>query len=466
MRKGIGSEEGRESGRHGAWARPAALAVMLALGACGPARSTSDGGPLVDAETVDAGRHDAGVGGARCTHPLGFGHMLFGTAEDDVATSVGISDDCGVYVAGTTRGKLAEGAAGGQDLFLRRIGPDDARSFVVQLGSSEDERVSAISVTAAGDALVVGDTAGVLPTVASGLGLEDAFVVRYGASGARLWLTQFGTVGNDFVLDVALVPEGHVLTAGTTDESLEYGYDVTLDELSGEDGSRRFGQRRGTGFVDRAEGIAFGPDGRLVVAGATQGSLEGAHRGSFDAFVQASEWLGASPGIGLQLGTPDIDAALDVAVDVDGTIYVALVSFADLASGAGENDGIQSAFLARIAATGELLGTTRLAPATASSRAVAVAADPRGGVLVAGSVVGAFAGSDAGGRDAMLWRVDASGIVRSAVRLGSAGNDEAHDLLVTGADEVVIVGAAGGALEGSNVHAGGLDAFVACMPLP
>lgn len=103
----------------------------------------------------------------------------------------------------------------------------------------------------------------------------------------------------------------------------------------------------------------------------------------------------------------------------------------------------------------------RIAPAELSARAMALALDPSGGVFVAGSIVGSFHGDSAGGRDALVWRLDGTGEVTNVTRLGSLGDDEARDVVVTAAREVVVVGSTAGALVDGQRSGGGLDAFVA-----
>ncbi|MFO0696539.1 MAG: hypothetical protein U0230_23425 [Polyangiales bacterium] len=460
------SEEGARAGR--------APRLGLVLGVIVAGCSSDPGGahepPGVDASVatdaaLDASGPDGGNDSAPCRQSLGFDLLQFGSPDDDLAVAVGLSDDCGVYVAGTTRGKLEEGpgsgAAGDNDLFLRRIGRGASDSFLVQLGSHASEIVSGLAVSAEGDAVVVGSTQGELPGGGGAIGLDDAFAVRFTATGERRWSTQYGTLASDFALDVLFLPDGDLLVGGTSGESPLSGYDIALDQLAGSDGRRLVGQRRGTEEVDRAEGLALAPDGTLVVVGATQGSLAAPHQGSFDAFVSGFEWLGASPGFALQRGTDDIDAALDVAVDADGAVYVALASFADLAHGTSENDGLQSPFVAKLDRRGSLVWIRRIAPAELSARAMALALDPSGGVFVAGSIVGSFHGDSAGGRDALVWRLDGTGEVTNVTRLGSLGDDEARDVVVTAAREVVVVGSTAGALVDGQRSGGGLDAFVA-----
>lgn len=90
-----------------------------------------------------------------------------------------------------------------------------------------------------------------------------------------------------------------------------------------------------------------------------------------------------------------------------------------------------------------------------------IGADGAGGAYVGGYSFGALAGTSAGGPDAVLRRVDASGLEAWAVQFGSTGSDTVADVAGDGAGRVFAVGSTSGLLGAASL--GGSDVFVACL---
>ena len=136
-----------------------------------------------------------------------------------------------LVVAGTTYEVLAEGAAGGQDVYVARLDP---------------------------------------------------------ATGVVTDLVQLGSVGDDWVMDM-VVDGDKVHVLGETTGSFEPGgqnrgaYDLFVVTVEEGAETRRWGV--GTAEDERPMALAVDPCGRLFVAGHTTGGLAGVHRGGRDAFV-------------------------------------------------------------------------------------------------------------------------------------------------------------------------------------
>jgi uncharacterized delta-60 repeat protein len=132
----------------------------------------------------------------------------------------------------------------------------------------------------------------------------------------------FGYGGDDRATDVALLPDGRIVTAGWT----TVNGDIAVTRLTRRGAfDRRFG-RGGTsdldlGGDDRANALAVQRDGRVVVAGRTS-------RGAGDMAVLRLRRDGTpDPRFGrggvVTVGTARSDAAYDVAVQRDGRIVLA-----------------------------------------------------------------------------------------------------------------------------------------------
>eukprot|EP00971_Amphidinium_carterae_P327843 6459409-Amphidinium_carterae.1 len=82
-------------------------------------------------------------------------------------------------------------------------------------------------------------------------------------------------------------------------------------------------RQRGTSGMDVATGVAVSVDGQVYVVGYTGGSLDGqSSAGALDAFLMQYSSNGVLQWT-RQKGTSSRDFATDVAVSVDGQVYVA-----------------------------------------------------------------------------------------------------------------------------------------------
>ena len=429
--------------------------AALALAACG----ADPGDAPADADA------DAAIDPSRCSRQP-WDLIQLGTAAPDVAVAVVADAACNVTIAGSTFGDLGPGQAGLEDVFVRRL-PRADDGWLRQLGSASWDQVGGLAVTPAGDVIVVGTTSGQLPGAPPSAGNDDVFALALDPSGARRWTTQYGTAGHDLGLGVALAEDGGLVIAGAVDPDVNGDYDATLAQLDGR-GRVVADQVIATDDRgDRGEAVAVAPGRGVVLVGGTLGPLAGDHQGSFDAFVVEHPAVGAARTWGAQPATADIDAALDVAVDRDGSLLVLLVSYADLETGRSEDDGRQSPFVARFEPGDPVpRWVRRVGPATAHTAAGALALDDAGRIYLAGLTEGALDGPSRGGRDAFVAVLDRDGALIRAHQLGTAGDDRATDVVVTAAGDVVVVGVTAGDLTGRGEHAGEDDVFVARFDAP
>ncbi len=282
----------------------------------------------------------------------------------------------------------------------------------VYLGGSTavSDWLSDIAVDGAGNAYVVGQTAGSGFPVVSGPdtsfngGGLDGFVTKIDAAGTSLLYSGFiGGSGSDSALGIALDAAGNAYVAGRT-KSTETtfpdgdgfgaltGPDTTYNGAD-EDGFFVKVNAAGTGFLnasyvggagnETASGIAVDPTGNAYLAGRTFstqatfpdgdgfGPLTGpdtTHNGASDAFVAKVDAAGAAFLWAGYVGGAGTDEAFDVAVDTAGNPYIAgrtssnQSTFPDgdgfgALSGADTtfNGGLQDVFVAKVDAAGTML---------------------------------------------------------------------------------------------------------------
>ncbi len=132
------------------------------------------------------------------------------------------------YVAvGSTDGDLdAEGPSaptGGLDVAIASFGPAGDLEWVNQFGSEEDDRAAAVAVDGT-TVYVAGSTAGDVGDLLDELGPgggTDGFLAAVDAiSGEVLWVSRFGSEGDDLVTAATTTADGLLVLAGTTTGSI------------------------------------------------------------------------------------------------------------------------------------------------------------------------------------------------------------------------------------------------------
>ena len=238
--------------------------------------------------------------------------VQFGSAAADEALAVS-TDGTGVYVAGTTEGRLGRLVYGGVDGFIRKFDRSGAEIWTRQLGTPGTDRIVATAAGARG-LDVGGTTDGLLG--ASTAGGTDAFVRHYSRQGHPTWTTQVGTSGTDDLRSLATRRNG-ILAAGSTDAvfpgaSNQGGLDGFASRFD-RDGDEIWTRQFGSAGDDRSVGVGV-TSTVVVVAGSTTGSLPDASLiGETDAFLLKYNLKGALIWT-VQFGTADFDAGLALAV--------------------------------------------------------------------------------------------------------------------------------------------------------
>jgi hypothetical protein len=147
-------------------------------------------------------------------------------------------------------------------------------------------------------------------------------------------------------------------------------------------------------------------------------------------------WIGVK-----QLGTAANDYPHAVALDAQGNVYVAGVTYG--AFPGHDNAGASDAFVAKLGAGGDVAWVKPLGTA-GDEYASGLAVDPQGNVWISGVTSGAFPGyANAGYDDAFVARVDATGAV-SVRQFGTAQRDSAEAAAVDAQGNVWISGITAG----------------------
>ncbi len=204
----------------------------------------------------------------------------------------GLTTDTGanVYLVGSTAGGLDGNTnAGSDDLFLVKYDTNGVKQWTRQAGSSTGDYPFGVGADAGGNLYVAGHTAGGLDGNTNA-GAEDLFVVKYDARGVKQWTRQLGTNSSDVAFGVATDTSGNVYVAGYTTGGLDGNTSAGSIDLIvvkyGATGAKQWTRQLGTMVRDLAWGVATDTGGNAYVAGYTEGGLDGnTSAGSSDLIV-------------------------------------------------------------------------------------------------------------------------------------------------------------------------------------
>ena len=228
-------------------------------------------------------------------------------------------------------------------------------------------------------------------------GSQDVALLKYDNAGDLVYTRTLGAATSASGYALAVSPDGsQVAVAGTVTGTLDPT--DTVDEASTTSqsfvtvydtsaGDELWTQTQAAGVDNQANGVAFGSDNTVYVAGASQGSLNGAPstateqgylqtysaKSTTDKTTGETTWASA-PVSTLSFGTSGVNRATGIAVD-GSNIYVASVQ---------NGEGVVSAYQTGVSGAPTLSATQDLGALQGGAlNAVAVGAD--GSVYVAGS---------------------------------------------------------------------------------
>jgi hypothetical protein len=322
----------------------------------------------------------------------------FGSSEGDSSYGSSVDADGNVYVVGDTFGTLTGQAnAGGSDAFVVKYTASGALLWIQQIATSFTDHAGAVGVDSNGNVHVAGYTAGAL-TGQTNAGTFDAFVVKYDASGTLVWARQFGTDSGDYARGVGVTATGTVYLAGSTRGTLpaqtSAGAEDAFIARYSSSGTLNWTRQFGTVGVDQVMALSVESTGDSYIAGSTTGPLSGqTHAGGVDAFVMKYD-SGGTWQWTRQFGTGGDEEGLAVHVDWGGNAFVAGYTTDTLPE--QTTVGQRDAFVTKYDVSGTL-GWTRQFGTQEDDSAAGVGADMAGNAYVAGYTGGEFPGETRAG---------------------------------------------------------------------
>jgi hypothetical protein len=239
------------------------------------------GGPNAGNSDAFISKYDA-TGGLHWTRQIGsngFENSL-GACADNLGN---------VYITGYTDGFLATPYGGGVDAYLAKYDTSGTLLWTRQLGTSTYDWSGSVSADTLGNVYIAGVTRGNLggPTA----GPDDAFVSKYDSAGNLQWTRQFGTSDADGSYGVSADDLG-VYVTGTTGGSLGGTNAGARDAFVAKydaTGALLWMRQLGTPALDEGYGVSADGHGSAYITGVTFGNLAGQNNGLSDGFVTKIE---------------------------------------------------------------------------------------------------------------------------------------------------------------------------------
>lgn len=309
---------------------------------------------------------------------------------------------------------------GDGNVWVQAHAPDGTpgSEFVFDPSMGGEDRGFGIDVDAEGNLYLAGRAA------------TDAWIAKVAADGTELWsrIITGASEGADQANDIAVGPGGDVLVGGFLREG-NGNNDLWVTLVSGDDGSELWTDvvDGPDGLDDRAEGVAWSPDGAPVVSGFISNADFNA-----DVWVRTYETDGSERWTQqYDTNPPSTQRALGLAIAPDGMVGIAGTTPSTV------ND--TDVFFAKFAPEdGALVQQKRFgSPAILDDAGLALAADGEGAFIVVGFK--AVTSTDA---DIWMRKWDAGGNVVWTQNVSGAGltDDAAHGVAINAEDDFAVVG--------------------------
>lgn len=341
-------------------------------------------------------------------------------------------------------------SAGATDVAWVRLTEGGTPVSAVRLGGTNPQRAHGLASDGSGFGLLAGDFSGSIGAgakQANSNGGLDGYVAKLDSSGAALWIRNLGGEGSDTCAAVTVDSSGNVIVAGSFTGSLDAG----TTSAGGEDAFVAKLLQNGTvswivPFGDaksqRARAVAVDALGDIFVLADFDGvvELDGTQltsAGETDIALLKLDGTGALLWA-KSFGTAGADAAGRLVLDGGEVVFTGSLAD-DLDLGTGVVAG--QAFVARLDEDGNTLQSRGLSSEQPFSLD-AVAVDGQGNTVLAGAFSGALdVGPEvlqsAGGEDAFVVKLGASGSVHWSHSFGGPDAERATAVAITGSAIVV-----------------------------
>lgn len=423
----------------------------------------------------------------------------YGGSAEDLGWTCATDASGNVYVSGFSNSTNAIAQAGHQttnagdaDAFLVKFDANGTRQWGTYYGGSGTDLAHHCAVDNAGNVYLAGTTGSVSGIASNGhqntfgTGSTDAFLVKFDASGTRLWGTYYGGGANENGFYCATDGSGNVYLCGETTSATQIasnGHQNTFGNVSdaylvkfNSNGTRLWGTYYGGTGGESGEACIVDGSGNVYLAGFTtstnamaSGGYQNTLGGSTDAFLAKFNASGTRQW-GTYYGSTGADNGWSCAVDGSGSVYLVgnTASPSGIASGGHQNTygGAPSdGFLVKFNTAGNRQWATYYG-GDGDELAYSCAVDNNGDVFIGGYTTsqsgiasGGFQETYGGGAsDAFLAKFNSAGVRIWASYYGGSGHDGGNHTGLYGFSGVrcAVDGDGNALLTGSTTSASGI----------
>lgn len=267
-------------------------------------------------------------------------NTFLGGSGRDRATGIALDTGGNVFVIGDSKASwgLPLAPYHPDDVFVAKLNSDGQLSWNTFLGGQYSDYSASIATDSEGNVYVGGNSYGAWGTVnrRSYTARQEGWVAKLTNGGVYVWNSFLGGTGYDVVSAIAVDSNvGYVFAAGSSDSS--WGTAVRREFTPGSkdafaakldtDGYLAWNMFLGSAAYDDAQGIALDGNGTVYVAGTSNGTWEAdpqpPYAGYADVFIAYLTYSGIlqfNGFLGTSLGG---DYAKGIAVDGGGNVYIA-----------------------------------------------------------------------------------------------------------------------------------------------
>lgn len=180
--------------------------------------------------------------------------------SEDIANVVLSCPDGGYFIAGSTEQADYESM---KDVHYFRITQNGGVLWEENFEETGDNVVRAAALTHEGGFVLAGET------YQNKSITSDAFILKIDAKGQQDWKKTFGRIGNDSIASIKTLPNGGYVVAGYSEAPGKGARDAYVARFDAT-GSPLWEEYLGGEAADEGRAAAVLPDGRIIVAGSTQ----------------------------------------------------------------------------------------------------------------------------------------------------------------------------------------------------